>query len=99
MALRSRDDYRESRTLRSGALSFTYERLGHAPQTGLTIELLVRILMECGRDDGRVRDGFGCVAQWLEQGLHKAKVAGSSPAAAIARSRYADRTYRFPLPD
>src|SRR5262245_16795553 len=44
---------------------------------------------------------YGGVAQWLEQGLHKAKVTGSSPVAAISsgRHRRGSRTdSRAPIP-
>jgi hypothetical protein len=38
---------------------------------------------------------FGGVAQWLEQGLHKAKVTGSSPVAAIELKAFAETTYVY----
>jgi hypothetical protein len=38
---------------------------------------------------------FGGVAQWLEQGLHKAKVTGSNPVAAIELKPLAERTYVY----
>jgi hypothetical protein len=43
-----------------------------------------------------VHEAFGGVAQWLEQGLHKAKVTGSSPVAAIELKAFAETTYVYP---